>query len=438
MTTNLPRYSKRSRTAIGCPRSGVPTNGSLFVGWRSPGFGDPGKHKPPPAPKAFPHNSKSVPCSLFPGPCLILGGGLAGSMAGLLLARSGRTAVLVEKEKTAHHKVCGEFLSPEAVRYLQQAGIDPIDHGAVPIHLLRLSVSDRTVETRLPFTALSLSRHLLDEALLTRAQAEGCAVRRGIAVERLAREGGSWTARLADGESISAPTLFLATGKHDLRGWPRSQGVQSDLVGFKLHWRLAPAQTAALRNAMELYLFPGGYGGLALVENEVANLCLVVRKADLLRLGGWGALLASLRGCNRRMRHLLEGAQTLWDRPLAVSSIPYGHLISSHPAPGLWALGDQAAVIPSFTGDGMSIALHSAALATGMFLSGAAPAAYQHTLARQLGRGMKLATVLSLASVHPISRAAAPWALSLFPQALNWIASATRIPPAAVAAALTT
>ncbi len=34
----------------------------------------------------------------------------------------------------------------------------------------------------------------------------------------------------------------------------------------------------------------------------------------------------------------------------------------------MWALGDQAAVIPSFTGDGMSIALHSGCLAAAMYL----------------------------------------------------------------------
>jgi flavin-dependent dehydrogenase len=358
--------------------------------------------------------------------CLILGGGLAGGMAGLLLARSGRSTVLIEKEKTAHHKVCGEFLSPEAIGYLQQAGINPVALGAEPTHLLRLSVGGRTVETRLPFSALSLSRHILDEALLIRAAEEGCAIRRGSAVEHLTRSGVDWAARISSGETIAAPQLFLATGKHDLRGWPRSRGIQSNLVGFKLHWRLAAAQTAALRGVMELYLFPGGYGGLALVENEIANLCLVVRKSILRKLGGWPALLGSLLAENRRMRHLLDGAQPLWDRPLAVSSIPYGHLGSAASQPGMWPVGDQIAVIPSFTGDGMSIALHSAALATGSFLSGASPAGYERALTRQLRGGMLLATAVSLASVQPLARKAAP--LALFPQIVSWVASSTRIP----------
>lgn len=149
--------------------------------------------------------------------CLVLGGGLAGGMAGLLLAQSGKNTVLIEKEKTAHHKVCGEFLSPEAVAYLASAGIHPAGLGAAPIHLLRLSVANRTIETKLPFAALSLSRHLLDEALLAGAADAGCIVRRGAAVEDLSRDGGEWTARLAGGQSISAHAVFLATGKHDLR-----------------------------------------------------------------------------------------------------------------------------------------------------------------------------------------------------------------------------
>jgi flavin-dependent dehydrogenase len=360
--------------------------------------------------------------------CLILGGGLAGSMAALRLAASGRKTLLIEKEKSAHHKVCGEFLSPEAVSYLHQAGIDPIELGAVPIQLLRLSAGRRMVETRLPFKALSLSRHILDEALLSRAAEEGCTVRRGVAVDKLTGPGQDWTVHLSTGESVSAPAVFLATGKHDLRGWPRSKGVQSDLVGFKLHWRLAPPQTAALRSAMDLFLFRGGYGGLALVENEIANLCLVVRKPVLRKLGGWPALLTAILAENRRLRHLLGNAQPLWDRPLAVSSIPYGRLGSQFSSPSLWPLGDQFAVIPSFTGDGMSIALHSAALAAAAHLAGATAPDYQRQLVGQLRCGMSLATALSRAIVHPLSRRAAPLALSLFPQFLSWIASATRIP----------
>ena len=367
--------------------------------------------------------------------CLILGGGLSGSMAALRLATAGRKTVLLEKEKLPHHKVCGEFLSAEAVGYLRQAGIDPLLLGAAPIQFLRLSVGKRVVETKLPFTALSLSRHILDEALLARAAEEGCVIRRGETVKSLAFNREAGTACLSSGESLTAPAVFLATGKHDLRGWTRSQGMHTDLIGFKLHWRLPPAQTAALHNVMELFLFPGGYGGFALVEQGIANLCLVVRKPVLRSLGGWPSLLKELLAGNARLGHCLHAAQPLWDRPLAVSPIPYGHLGCDATETRLWPLGDQIAVIPSFTGDGMSIALHSAALAATAYLAGSSPATYQRQLVNQLRRGMKIAVTLSRACVHPLPQQAAPVALALFPQAIRWIAAATRIPAAALATA---
>lgn len=54
----------------------------------------------------------------------------------------------------------------------------------------------------------------------------------------------------------------------------------------------------------------------------------------------------------------------MWDKPLAVFGIPYGFVHKdSNTTPGLYRLGDQIAVIPSFSGDGMAIALHTATFA---------------------------------------------------------------------------
>jgi flavin-dependent dehydrogenase len=334
--------------------------------------------------------------------------------------------MLVEKERTAHHKVCGEFLSPEAVKYLREAGIDPVTLGAVPIEHLRLSVGSRVIEAPLPFRALSVSRCVLDAALLARAAKEGCIVRRGVAAARLAREAESWTAEWADGTSQQAGTVFLATGKHDLRGWVRGSGVQCDLVGFKMHWQLNAAETQALRGWMDLFLFSGGYGGLALVENDVANLCLVVRRSRLRKLGGWPQVLAALMEQEAHIGRRLAGARTLWERPLAISSIPYGYM--SHRNSGAWCVGDQAAVIPSFTGDGMAIALHSGALAAEMCLDGRSADQYQRVLCAQLGKGMFMATGLSRAMISSAGRQLAPLALGLLPQTIGWVAKSTRIP----------
>ncbi|HUD22684.1 MAG TPA: FAD-dependent monooxygenase [Acidobacteriaceae bacterium] len=357
---------------------------------------------------------------------LVIGGGLAGSMVAIRLAASGRKVTLLEKESSAHHKVCGEFLSREAVEYLHQIGIDPLQLGAATIRFVRLSSKRSVVETVLPFTALSLSRFTLDEAMLSRVAETGCDVQRGVLVDRLTTQHNLWFVQLRDRQSLCAQTVFLANGKHDLYGWDRSHAGQSDLVAFKLHWQLERAQTEALREFIEIFLFSGGYGGISLVERDVANLCLVVRRARLQQSGGWTGLLASILDENRHIQQRLQDAKALWNRPLAISSIPYGYL-AGRPF-DLWCVGDQAAVIPSFTGDGMSIALHSAALATEMYLAGESAGQYYRRLHAQLSRGMTLATWLSRTMVTGAGRNLAPFGLSLLPSAMRWIAVSTRVP----------
>jgi menaquinone-9 beta-reductase len=357
---------------------------------------------------------------------LVLGGGPAGAMAAIRLAQAGQDVTLLEKERRPHDKVCGEFLSAEAIEYLEQAGVSPQKLGAVPIRNLRLCVGGQSAATALPFPALSLSRRVLDAALLDRAANLGCTVVRGARVERLVDEGDAWMAKLADGANIRAHTVFLATGKHDLQGWARGRGAQNDLIGFKMHWRLNSAQTLQLQERMELFLFPGGYGGLALVEDELANFCVVIRRSAWQAVQGWSGFLCSLLAANSDLRQRLEGAQPLWERPLAISPIPYGYLRRSPSR--LWCVGDQAAVVPSFTGDGMSIALHSASLALQIFLDGRSAEVYYRELAAHLGRSVALATWISRAMVSRAGPRLALPAARLHPGVMRSIAALTRIP----------
>src|SRR6185437_11641616 len=146
--------------------------------------------------------------------------------------------------------------------------------------------------------------------------------------------------------------------------------------------------------------------------------------------GDWTALLAAIARGNRQLGRRLMESESLHPRPMAISPIPYGYLAG--PSNGLWRLGDQAAVIPSFTGDGISIALHSASLAAQMSLLGNAPDEYIGVLRGQLRRPMRLATCLSRAMVTAVGRGLAPPVLSSVPGAMRFIATATRIPGSAL------
>ncbi|MEO8874470.1 MAG: FAD-dependent monooxygenase, partial [Polyangiaceae bacterium] len=97
---------------------------------------------------------------------LVIGGGPAGGALATRLALAGRDVVLCERELGPTDKVCGEFLSREAGLYLASLGVSLDALGAVTIDTLRLTHRDHVAVTKLPFTALSISRRVLDEALL--------------------------------------------------------------------------------------------------------------------------------------------------------------------------------------------------------------------------------------------------------------------------------
>ena len=132
-------------------------------------------------------------------------------MVAMRLAEAGCDVTLLEKERSAFHKVCGEFLSTEAVQYLRSAGVNPFDLGAATIRSVRLSSKHRVIEAALPFTALSLSRRALDAAMIARAAESGCKVRLGVAVDSLEMRHNLWSAQLRTGELLSAHTVFLPT-----------------------------------------------------------------------------------------------------------------------------------------------------------------------------------------------------------------------------------
>ena len=361
---------------------------------------------------------------------LIAGGGPAGAAAACLLARAGAAVTVLERDAAPRHKICGEFLSREALLYLAGLGIDAAACGAAPIGAMRLVHGRHVIEAALPFAAAGWSRLAMDAALLDRAAAHGAEIRRGVTV-RSAGTGGFDV----DGVVVQAPALLLATGKQDVRGAPRVMARPPEaLIGFKAHFTLSAAQRAALAGHVEVVLFADGYAGLQSIESGVANLCLLVERARFDAAGqDWAALLTDLTRDSEHLARRLEGASMLFDRPLSIFRVPYGYVHDDAAAlPGVFRLGDQMAVIPSFCGDGMSIALHSAHVAARGVLRGGDAAAYHAAMRRDVARPVRLAAGLYRLGRTPAVRRGILAACRVWPGLMRVVARQTRVPDAAL------
>ena len=352
---------------------------------------------------------------------------MAGCAASISLSRRGRSVTLIEREPTPRHKVCGEFLSGEALEDLRALGINVAALGAVPIDHVRLAASGRAAEAPLPFPAASLTRKTLDTALIAEAVAAGVRVERGRSVQELGRAtNGMWKATLDDGTICEARTAFLATGKHDIRGHARPKDPQR-WVAFKMYYRLAPTQAAELECASELMLYPGGYGGIQPVEGGIANLCWVVQQRYFAEAGNrWDKFLEKMQQDCPHLAMRLAGAEPLLDKPIAVTHIPYGY-IRRTTENGLYCIGDQAAVIPSFTGDGISIALHTDRCASAAFLAGEPAPLFQARLRSALLPQMRLAEFAADGLNNSLARAVLPFCLSVWPGVMRVTARLTRV-----------
>jgi flavin-dependent dehydrogenase len=352
---------------------------------------------------------------------------VAGCATSIALARKGRNVTLIEREPTPRHKVCGEFLSGEALEDLHALGIDVASLGAVPINRVRLAAARSAAEAPLPFPAASLTRKALDTALFAEAVAVGVRVERGRSVQSLSRTTANvWQATLDDSTSRKAPTVFLATGKHDLHGHARPKDP-AQWVAFKMYFRLAPAQATGLADASELMLYPGGYGGIQPVEAGIANLCCVVQQRYLPRAGRrWENFLEKIQQDCPHLAMRLAGAEPLLAKPIAITHIPYGY-IRRTTADGFYCVGDQAAVIPSFTGDGISIALHTARCASSAYLAAEPAPLFQARLRSALLGQMRLAEFAADGLNNSLARAVLPFCLRVWPGVMRITARLTRV-----------
>jgi flavin-dependent dehydrogenase len=177
---------------------------------------------------------------------------------------------------------------------------------------------------------------------------------------------------------------------------------------------------------IELHLFDGGYAGLLLQEDESANLCLSVSAERLRTAGGIAELMAQLAAELPCLKDRLEAsAAGKWE---AVAGVPYGWRARGT-QPGVFRLGDQAAVISSLAGDGVAIALTSGSEAAAAFLEHGPAGAqlFQNRFSATAARSLAIASGLRRAAEHPGARRLLMPLFGLSPSLAALAARLTRI-----------
>jgi flavin-dependent dehydrogenase len=326
---------------------------------------------------------------------LILGAGPAGCLAAIALARAGSAPVLIDRDAEVGDALCGGFLSWRSAQRLKAAGVSPLDLGGHAVDTLALISGAREGTATLPSPGFGLSRRALDTALRARAVAEGATL--AIDRARSVRPG------IVEGEAREwhSDAIFLATGKHDVRGEARPRSASNPALGLRVRLPADARLQAMLRGRIELHLFDGGYAGIVLQDGGTANVCLALRKSLLAQSGGDPrALLSRLAEDHPRFGERMAFASA--DLPIdTVGSVPYGW-IARETEPGLYRLGDQAAVIPSLAGEGMAIAMTSGEAAARAWLAGTGAPQFQAEFARRARRPVRTAQAIWSVAETPL------------------------------------
>jgi menaquinone-9 beta-reductase len=307
----------------------------------------------------------------------IVGGGPAGAIAAMLLARVGHAVVLLERAPEWRWRACGVFSSPAAVTALSRIGLADADLESVarPIPAMRVETRAGTA-FRLTYggtgllgdSAVGLDRSALDPLLLSMARDAGVDVRVGAHVERVELEpllgayGPAQHLLLAEGRGEVAARIVV--GADGLRSVvARAAGVdrRSPLgprVGLTFH---LPDQQGDAAHDARLVVIDDGYVGLAPVPGGRINVGIVLGRSwsdDLRRDGGAAVARAILERLPDPDGHALEWR--VLDTVAGAS--PLGHRVVRRGGDGWILVGDAAGFLDPFTGEGLHRAIVSAEL----------------------------------------------------------------------------
>ncbi|GAA1346717.1 geranylgeranyl reductase family protein [Falsarthrobacter nasiphocae] len=323
---------------------------------------------------------------------VIAGAGPAGSTAAWHLATAGVEVTVLEKTRFPREKVCGDGLTPRAVREMQLIGLPHgPEQGYTRTKGLKLIAAGRELELpwaspEFPDYGLVRTRLGFDEQLAEHARAAGAQILEGHQVTGVIEEGGrvvGLSAALLDengrktGETAEfrADLVLAADGNSTRTAVSKGLAKRDDRplgVAYRAYFESPRTHDEWMEGWLELPDKEGrplpGYGWIFGVGDGTVNVGL--------------GILNSSRQFGR-----LDYRQVLKDWTAAMpaewtldpehqrgrilgAALPMGFNRTPHVSPGLLLLGDAGGMVSPFNGEGISYAMESARLAADFVVRG--------------------------------------------------------------------
>jgi flavin-dependent dehydrogenase len=296
---------------------------------------------------------------------IIIGGGLAGLCNAIHVSKLGKNVLLIEKNEYPKHKVCGEYISNEVLPYLDFLEVNPFDFGAVKIKNFQLSTTkNNIISAKLPLGGFGISRYTLDLALAEKAKENGVTILQDTVLDVAflkdffqveTKQNSIFTSKIAIGAFGKRSLLDVKMGRNFIQN-------KSPYLGVKIH-----VKGNFKEDLVALHNFKGGYCGVSKVENNAINLCYITNYATFKKYKNIADFQEQVVFKNRFLKEIFQNSEAIFEKPLSISQISFETKkpVENH----VLMCGDSAGMIHPLCGNGMSIAIQSAQLASKLILN---------------------------------------------------------------------
>ena len=295
---------------------------------------------------------------------IIVGGGLAGLVSAIHLSKLGIHVTVIEKNEYPKHKVCGEYISNEVLPYLSFLGIDPLNFGAKKITKFAISTVDsKLIKTTLPLGGFGISRYTLDHLLAEKAIENGVKISKDAVVD-ISFQNDEFSVFTKTQKKYISKVVIGAYGKRSAIDVQLKRDFiknDSPYLAVKTHVKgNFPDDLVALHN------FKGGYCGVSKVENNHINLCYITNYKAFKKYKNIDDFQQKVLYNNTHLKEIFENSISVFEKPLTISQVSFS---SKNPVDNhIIMCGDTAGMIHPLCGNGMSMAIHGAKIASELII----------------------------------------------------------------------